>query len=421
MMDTQASSASPDGGPATQAALRKKPAASESPPSRDGSPSFDVEEIKGPVPVAWREGTLTRANELEALRLWVRPGGIQGNDQVLANAIQRHLKAARQAAQAVPLHPSKPFRILRNGPLIERATSNLDAAEAHLLAIAPDGYILGQMPCLLNHVQCHLLPKDPRRQEFERIAQRLGIKDPDHPLAQKEKDPSPADQEAIVGQERRKIISIVRGASSAALREHVRLRSFRNVVVVTATLMLLLAIGVAITGLLRPTLIPMCFAPEEAGQATVVCPTAQSEPFVPTGGQPQKGVPTRDIDVVVAETAKPLDLTVIELVGLTAAAIATAAAIRRIKGSSERYGLPVALASLKLPTGAITAFLGLLLMRGQFVPGLSALDTSAQILAWGLVFGYAQQLFTRLVDQQGQTVLDNVRGADRPQPAPAAP
>jgi hypothetical protein len=34
------------------------------------------------------------------------------------------------------------------------------------------------------------------------------------------------------------------------------------------------------------------------------------------------------------------------------------------------------------------------------------------------VFGYAQQLFTRLVDQQGQTVLDNVRGADRPQPSP---
>ena len=43
-------------------------------------------------------------------------------------------------------------------------------------------------------------------------------------------------------------------------------------------------------------------------------------------------------------------------------------------------GLPVAMAVLKLPTGAITAFLGLLLMRGQFVPGLSALDTSAQIL-----------------------------------------
>jgi len=49
-------------------------------------------------------------------------------------------------------------------------------------------------------------------------------------------------------------------------------------------------------------------------------------------------------------------------------------------------------------------------IRGNFIPGLSALDTSAQILAWALVFGYAQQLFTRLVDKQGQAVLDNAHG-----------
>jgi hypothetical protein len=275
------------------------------------------------------------------------------------------------------------------------------------------------MPCLLNHVQVHLRPTDSRRQEFERIARRLGIKDSDHPLVQNARE-LPLDEKLdIIEKERRKIITIVRAASSAALREHVRLRSFRNVVVVTAVLMTVLAIGVAITGFFRPTLIPLCFAPEEAGKAIVVCPTAQSEPFVPAGGEPQSGVPIRDIDTVVEDTASSQDLIVVELVGLTAAAIATAAAIRGIRGSSERYGLPVALAALKLPTGAITAFLGLLLMRGQFVPGLSALDTSAQILAWALVFGYAQQLFTRLVDQQGQTVLNNVRGADRPQPDPS--
>ena len=108
---------------------------------------------------------------------------------------------------------------------------------------------------------------------------------------------------------------------------------------------------------------------------------------------------------------------VVELVGLTAAAVAAAAAIRNIKGSSERYGLPLALAALKLPTGAVTAVLGLLLMRGQFIPGLNALDTTAQILAWALVFGYAQQLFTRLVDQQGQTMLNNVPTAHSPQPS----
>jgi hypothetical protein len=111
---------------------------------------------------------------------------------------------------------------------------------------------------------------------------------------------------------------------------------------------------------------------------------------------------SEDIDDSTRTTVTPWDLVVVELVGLTAAALAATATIRRLKGSSERYGLPVALAALKLPTGAITAFLGLLLMRGQFVSGLTALDTSAQILAWALLFGYAQQVFTRLADQQGQ-------------------
>ena len=425
MVDIQASPGPSSDGEAAQAQPPEERASTTQPDN--GSVTIDIRPIEGPVSEGWREGTLTRAKELEALCLWVKPKAQQAsgepltNDEVLTKAIFLHLEAARQAALRQPPEPHERFRVFNYGPRIERARSNLDAAEADILALAPADYILGQMPCLLNHVQRHLPPTDARRQEFERIARKVGISDPDHPLLQKEQSSTLAQKEAAVTDERRKIVNIVRAASSAALREHIRLGSFRNVVVITAMLMAVLAIGVALTGFFRPTLIPMCFAPQEGGKVTVVCPTAQSEPFVPTGEQRQKGVPTRNIDSVLQQTAKPGDLIVIELVGLTAAAIATAAAIRNIKGSSERYGLPVSLAALKLPTGAITAFLGLLLMRGQFVPGLSALDTSAQIIAWALVFGYAQQLFTRLVDQQGQTILENVRGADKPQPAASRP
>ncbi|MET0765284.1 MAG: hypothetical protein ABWY29_10490 [Blastococcus sp.] len=381
--------------------------------------AVDMAPVEGPVWVAWREGTLTRAKELEALCAWERARGTRKYDGILAEAIQRHLTAAREAATVKKLNPYRRFRMFRNGPLIERARSNLDAAEAHLLNLVGPDYVLGQMPSLLRHVKAHLPPTDPRRQEFEAIAGRLGIKDPDHPQLQEVRAPTRATQLKIIDDERGKIVTVVRGASSAGLREHVRLRSFRNVVVVTTTLMTVLALGVAITGFFNPTLVPLCFAPQEAGESIVVCPTAQSEPFVTSGEQATADdVPVRDIDDVVQDTASRQDLIVVELVGLTAAAIATAAAIRRIKGSSERYGLPVSLAALKLPTGAITAFLGLLLMRGQFVPGLTALDTSAQILAWALILGYAQQLFTRLVDQQGQTVLDSVRNTDRTQPEP---
>jgi hypothetical protein len=52
-------------------------------------------------------------------------------------------------------------------------------------------------------------------------------------------------------------------------------------------------------------------------------------------------------------------------------------------------------------------------MRGGFVPGLTALDTPAQILAWAIIFGYAQQLFTHMVDTQAHSVLQSA-GASVP-------
>jgi hypothetical protein len=95
---------------------------------------------------------------------------------------------------------------------------------------------------------------------------------------------------------------------------------------------------------------------------------------------------------------------------MVAAVLAAAYALRGVRGTSTPYSLPVALAALKLPSGALTAVLGLLLMRGGFIPGLSDLDTSAQIVSWAVVFGYSQQLFTRMVDQQAQSVLEDVGG-----------
>lgn len=255
-------------------------------------------------------------------------------------------------------------------------------------------------------MQRHLPGSDPRRRQFEHIAEELGFKDPDIPVQRPVSPPSRDDKKLEVERQQVQIASIVRGASSAALREQLRVRSFRNVVVGAILFMTSLAVAIAVIGWRSPATIPLCFQPERDGQTMVVCPTQQSavEPVGATGsGRP-------DFDVVLKKTTSPQDLLVVEFIGLAAAAIAAAAAIRGIRGSSERYGLPLALTILKLPTGALTAVLGLLLMRGQFVPGLSALDTPAQILAWALIFGYGQQLFTRLVDQQAHTVLNSVRG-----------
>lgn len=357
-----------------------------------------VRQVGGPVWVAWRESTLTRAYELQTLTEYLARTSKRDVDASLSRAITCHLAAARDAASGKKPDFGTRLRLSRNGPLLERAMSNLDAAEAQLLNLAPTEYLLGQLPSLLRHVQRHLRSTDPGRQEFERLVRNVN----NERASALDKVEAARDQ----------IVATVRAASSAALRENIRLRSFRNIVVSTTLLLSVLVVVLAVVGLKNPTLIPLCFAPQEGDEVTVVCPTNQSEPFIPLRAGVEQPQNARDIDKEVADTVERTDIVVIELIGLVAAAIAAAAAISHVRGSSERYGIPVALAALKLPTGALTAFLGLVLMRGGFVPGLNALDTSAQILAWGLVFGYAQQLFTRLIDQQGQSVLNAVRGAD---------
>jgi hypothetical protein len=349
--------------------------------------------VGGPANHSWRETALTRVYEIRTLAAnFITPGKVQtpGNVQLptLIDAIEGHLEAAEKAAAG-----KSSRRALISGSAVERTRSNLDAAEADLLRIAPLDYVAGQLPSILAHVRQHLPRHDPRRIHLEKIATRSRA-------------------QALTGEDRNIIIATVRGAGSEARREGARVRSFRNVLLVTAGLMTLVALGLALLGIVRPETLPVCFRPEDK----VVCPTQEVD--VP-GQQAPAGTaatPAGSDRIAEAESnaVSSWDIPIIEGVGLIAAAIAGAAALRGTRGTSTPYSIPVALAALKLPTGAVTALLGLLLMRGEFVPGLSALDFPAQILAWAIVFGYAQQLFTRLVDQRGQQVLDAVGGPAQP-------
>jgi hypothetical protein len=256
------------------------------------------------------------------------------------------------------------------------------------------------MPNLVAHVGNHLKPEDPRRRRVEEIA-------------------ASAKKQQLTDLETDEVLGSTRAASLEARREIRRVRSFRNVLLVTALILALGVAGVTTMGVLSPQRIAVCFAPDNV---LIVCPTASKE--VPKADQPTGGSETGStqqqvkVEDLVRDTAGPWDIPVVEIVGLLAAALAGAYALRGIQGTSTPYSLPVAAAVLKLPTGALTAVFGLLLMRGGFVPGLSALDTSAQIIAWAIVFGYSQQLLTRFVDRQASNVLDQV---DAPSHAELAP
>ncbi|MFB4313873.1 hypothetical protein [Actinomadura sp. 21ATH] len=286
---------------------------------------------------------------------------------------------------------------------VTAAQVHLDTARSLWLRTLAPAEIEARLPDMLAMVKEHLAAEDERRRAVEGLARDMrAARDAGQPF-----DLRPSQRAALVG--------AVHAARQAELRERLRAGSFVVIVRWVAAFLLALALTVAVLSAIFKTTVPLCFhptAPEAGGQPRfgVVCPT----------GEAADPVAERDTGQETANVVTRRDYIVVEFAGLVAAGVAAASALRRIRGTSTAFGIPVALAMLKLPTGALTAVLGLLLMRGGFVPGLSALDSSAQIIGWAIIFGYSQELFTKFVDRRGQDVLDGIRGPSGPAPAPEA-
>jgi hypothetical protein len=184
--------------------------------------------------------------------------------------------------------------------------------------------------------------------------------------------------------------------------EHAQLRSFRNIVLLAA-LFIVVIVGATLAFVSNsPGVLPLCFPREvldEAG-ATITegmnCPTTSGPTAQPSGG----------------------DILIVALLGALGGALSATVAIRNLKGTSTPYDVPVALAFLKVPLGALTAILVLVAIPGDFVPGLSILDSQNQILAYALIFGVAQQVFSRLLDRRAQDILEGLPGGTESEPAP---
>ncbi|MEU7718777.1 hypothetical protein [Streptomyces tibetensis] len=261
----------------------------------------------------------------------------------------------------------------------EGVWSNIRSAEVILLQLVSDAEAAGRASEVMALVKRHLDIDDPRR---VRLAQRI------RPIISG--DIKPGDRDLMT--------RALDAAYNALDDELARVRSLRNILWTATFLVLLGVTGLALYGWFSPSSLSLCFTPQNGPEAaeriTVVCPTAEHH-NLPAGTD-------------ASGLAKPRDILTVEIAGLAGAALTVIASLRRIRGTDAPYMLPLASAVLKFPTGALTAFLGLLLIRGAFVPGLSDLDSRAQVLGWAAVFGAAQYLVTRLVDDRAQETLSEV-------------
>jgi len=252
-----------------------------------------------------------------------------------------------------------PGRLARalSGADQERAAANVDAAEAELLRIAPSSYVRGQLPSLRARVTRELPLGDARRASVEQIAL----------------------QPELSRSEREALVAALHAANVEARRQATRVRSFRNVLVWLASTLLALAVGLAVVGVIEAGALPVCFEFPNAA----ACPTR-----VAIGGFDP-----------IARAATGWDILIIEAVGMVGGAIGAVLALRSALKLSTPYSLAVALAAVRLPMGALTAVMGIVLMRSSFIPGIGSLQRPEEIIGWAAVWGIAQQIITRPLDR----------------------
>jgi hypothetical protein len=294
--------------------------------------------------------------------------GLSPNQMAAADGVRRLLRKAEDAAYGIQPSPG-PVSRWWSGALVDAANQNLHAARAQMIDVYDDAEIAAEIPSALGRMQQTMHLDEVRR----RMAG-SGI------------------SSDVIERQRAFLRRAIADSYDALDRQYERLRSFRNIILLLALCIAGLVAVTIVVVWANPTFMPLCFpadglAPD--GGSTLNCPTGSGF-----------GVPHGN------------DIVVVSLLGLLGGALAAAVSIRNLRGTSTPYDVPVALSLLKVPLGAFTAILGLVAIQGDFVPGLSALDSQQQILAYALVLGYGQQVFTYTLDRRAQTLLEGLPAKD---------
>jgi hypothetical protein len=317
---------------------------------------------------------------------------------VVHHATNERLEAARRAA-GVDGNGQPDGRSGRQGRIakawtgapIEGAFVNLHLAEIVLVQLYGEEEIRARSPGVLARMQHCLAPTDRRRLQAEATfgaydvgAPDAGARDGTTTVMPR----APLEAAAVANciptsgelrPRRDAFREAMKVSYEAADEQHARVRNLRNVLLVAAAVLAALVGLLCLVGVLAPAAIPLCFTKSSGG----ACPSSNT-------GNPH-----------------PLDIPIVALMGMVGGALSATLAIQRLRTTAmpTPYAIPVSLALLKLPAGALTAIGGMLLIHGEFIPGLSNLDSQGQVLSYAIVLGVAQQVVTRFVDQRAETVL----------------
>ncbi len=185
----------------------------------------------------------------------------------------------------------------------------------------------------------------------------------------------------LLGADQQVAAQVFNAACRAEDQQQLQVRHFRGVLYGTAAALFIVVAVLWIVGSLHPKYFPICWpTPSAQHPMMMICPNGGSQASV--GNMP----------LVLG-------------MGGIGAVLSVATNLAGLKPAGVRFSLTVAQGLLKIALGAITALLGIILLRTQTnAPGFLA--SQAGLLTTAVVFGYSQQVFTRLVDRQANTLMD---------------
>ncbi|MGV9697933.1 hypothetical protein ACWDTR_19525 [Streptomyces sp. NPDC003470] len=319
-------------------------------------------DVAGSKRSSWHQRASAYVAELQAELDGIEVRGDLSDEAArLLEKAEVQLAAARQAIDA-----RETPRSLLSGATVDRAWANIHRAELSILKLAVEKDLTWWGTEILARTRQHLGVEDPIRNALESRVESNGRR--------------------LDGRFRDLAVRALRAANDAQDLERSRVRSFRNILLTSVVITGVIAALLAVWGYVDPQAIAgkLCFTGQKGAT------------FCPIGDTPAGG-----------------DVLIVEFFGLCGAVLAGAVSLRKMQGTATPYMMPICLLLLRLPVGALAALFGLLIIQGGFIPGLSDLDSGAQILAWALVFGVAQESVTRLIDAQGRKVVENARGPSR--------
>ncbi|MBP2452458.1 hypothetical protein [Mycolicibacterium lutetiense] len=264
----------------------------------------------------------------------------------------RYLDARRRLTEATEMVDERcSLRGVLNGAAVEAAWLRIHAVDVTVIRLATPGVVRARLPEIVSTGK-ELLGDS--HESVVALREILG-----HPK--------------WTEYDRETLARSVKAVHAASDSESMRLRSFRNILLGATAMLALLAICFGVVGACRPD----------------------------TFGLTAAGASMSRADIAIAE-----------LLGLVSASLVGAVAIRRMKGTSTAYAVPMASLLLKLPTGALTAVAGLLMVKAGIAGDGVSVTTNAHVVGYSLLFGASQQGLTGMVDRQAQSLLNNISSKD---------